>query len=106
MAPKRVTVPEPGVREIAHALAYKIARERLADIKDIEKQCLRSGARCLPDEKSVVLKYLDRDYQINLPGGEITLFAGSEAPSFEVEIHEVGPGAEVRRDGAWRAVTE
>ncbi len=29
------------------------------------------------------------------------LFAGSEAPSFEVEIHEVGPGAEVRRDGAW-----
>jgi len=79
MAPKRVTVPEPGVREIAHALAYEIARERLSDIRDIEKQCLRSGARCLPDEKSVVLKYLDRDYKISLHEGEVTLFAGSEA---------------------------
>ena len=79
MAGKRITVPEPGVREIAHALAYKIARERLAAVKDIEEQCRRSGARCLPDEKSVILKYLDRDYKIQLPEGEVMLFAGAEA---------------------------
>jgi hypothetical protein len=79
MAGKRITVPEPGVREIAHALAYKIARERLASIKDIEEKCRHSGARCLPDEKSVVLKYLDSDYKISLPEGEVTLATGTEA---------------------------
>lgn len=77
MTEKRLTVPEPGVREIAHGLAYKIARERLAAITDIEKQCRNSGARCLPGEKSVILKYLDRDYRIKLPEGEVMFFTGA-----------------------------
>ena len=37
MADKHLTVPEPGVREIAHELAYKIAREQLAAVADIEE---------------------------------------------------------------------
>ncbi len=78
MAGKRITVPEPGVREIAHGLAYKIARERLAAITDIEKQCRHSGARYLPDEKLIILKFLDRDYKITLPEGEVVFCAGAE----------------------------
>ena len=79
MTGKRLTVPEPGVREIAHALAYKIAREQLAAIKDVEKQCRNSGARYLPDEKSIILKYLDRDYKIRFPEGEVMFFTSAEA---------------------------
>jgi len=78
MTVKRLSVPEPGVRQIAHELAYKIARERLAEIKDIARQCRRSGARCLPGEKTVVLEYLNRPYHIHLPGGDVSFADSSE----------------------------
>jgi hypothetical protein len=76
MADKRISVPEPGVRAIAYEMAYKIARERLAEIKDIEQQCRQSGARYLHAEKSIVLDHLNRSYKISLPNGEVS-FAGS-----------------------------
>jgi hypothetical protein len=79
MADKRISVPEPGVREIANQLAYKIARERLAEIKDIERQCLKSGARYLPAEKSIVLDHLNRTYKISLPGGDVSFVDNAEA---------------------------
>ncbi len=78
MTPKHLSVPEPGVRQIAHELAYKIARERLAEIKDIEMQCRKSGARYLADEKSIALEYLNSPYRITLPGGEVSFAASAE----------------------------
>jgi hypothetical protein len=78
MADKRVSVPEPGVRQIAHELAYKIARERLAETKDVEKQCRNSGARYVPAEKSIVLDHLNRSYKIRLADGEISIVASQE----------------------------
>jgi hypothetical protein len=79
MADKRVSVPEPGVRAIAHEMAFKIARERLAAIKDIERQCQRSGARYLRDEKAVIVEHLNRSYKISLPDGEVSFIDGAEA---------------------------
>ncbi len=79
MTPKHLSVPEPGVREIAHQLAYKIARERLAEIKDIQRQCRKSGACYLPDEKAIALDYLHLDYKIHLPAGEVTFSESAEA---------------------------
>jgi hypothetical protein len=76
---KRLSVPEPGVREIAHQLAYKIAREKLAVLSDIEQQCRNSGARYLPDENSVVLTHLNRSYIISLPVGEVSLVDSAES---------------------------
>jgi len=78
MTPKHLSVPEPGVRQIAHELASKIARERLAEIKDIELQCRKSGARYLADEKSIVLEYLNCPYRITLPEGEVSFGASAE----------------------------
>jgi hypothetical protein len=78
MTGKRLSVPEPGVREIAHQLAYKIARERLAEIRDIELQCRKSGARHLPAEKSFILDHLNCSYRISLPGGEVSLVDSDE----------------------------
>jgi len=74
---KRLSVPEPGVRTIAHELAYKIAREQLAGISDIGQQCRKSGARHLPEENSAVIEHLNRSYKISIPDGEVS-YTGSE----------------------------
>jgi hypothetical protein len=79
MADKHLSVPEPGVREIAHQLAYKIARERLVEIKDIQRQCRKCGARYLPTEKSIVLDHLNRAYRLSLPDGEVSFVDSDEA---------------------------
>jgi hypothetical protein len=73
MTVKRLTVPEPGVRAIAHGLAYQLACEKLATISDIAEQCRKSGARYLPDEKCVVIDHLNRSYRISIPRGDISL---------------------------------
>jgi hypothetical protein len=78
MTDKRLSVPEPWVREIAHQLAYRLARERLAGISDIELQCRKSGARYLPVEKSIIIEHLNRSYRISLPGGEVSLVDSEE----------------------------
>jgi hypothetical protein len=74
--PKRLTVPEPGVRAIAHELAYKIARERLAAIADVAGQCRRCGAQYLPARQAAGVRHLEREYQISLSSGEVS-FADS-----------------------------
>jgi hypothetical protein len=78
MTGKRLSVPEPGVRQIAHELAYKIARERLAEITDIEQQCRNSGGRYLPTEKSIILDHLNRSYKIKPADGEVSYVDSDE----------------------------
>jgi hypothetical protein len=79
MTGKRLSVPEPWVRETAYQLAYNLAREQLAGISNIEQQCFKSGARYLSAEKSIILDYLNRPYRISLPGGEVSLVGSEEA---------------------------
>lgn len=71
-------MPEPGVRAIAHDLAYKLAREQLAAIADVQAQCRNSGAVCIPDRKAIVLNHLGRSYKIDFPGGEVHLSDSGE----------------------------
>jgi hypothetical protein len=78
MAEKHLTVPERGVREIAHELALKLARQRLASIEDIERQCRHAGAGYIPDKKTITLDYLGRTYHISYPAGEVTPAEGDE----------------------------
>jgi hypothetical protein len=78
MTGKHLSVPEPGVRQIAHELAYKIARERLAEIKDIKQQCRNSGTRYLPAENAIILNFLNFDYRIKLPEGEVNSVDSTE----------------------------
>jgi len=79
MTGKRLTVPEPGVRAIAHEMAYEIARKQLAGISDIGEQCRKSGARHRPEEKAVIIEYLSRPYRISIPDGEVTIVDSDEA---------------------------
>ncbi len=76
---KQVTVPEPGVRELAHRLAFKLAREQLSAISGIDEQCRKSGAEYLPDRKIITIEHLHRTYNISYPDGEVTLSGSGEA---------------------------
>ena len=66
-----------GCWESGFDLSYKLAREQLARMDDIQGQCRKSGAR-LVDARNVVLNYLNEQYRITLPDGEVTL-EGSDA---------------------------
>ena len=68
------------MREYAHELAYRLAREHLANIKDIEQQCLQSDAQYLPSEKAIIIDHLNQSYRISLPEGEVSLTTGGEVP--------------------------
>lgn len=76
---KHPILPAQPVREYAHGLAYKIASEQLAGVKDLEEQCRKSGARYVPAGNSVIIEYLNRPYRINIADGEIKLVDSSEA---------------------------
>jgi len=61
-----------GSREQGFGLSYKLAREQLSKISDIQEQCRKSGARYIgPNE--IVINYLNQPYHITLPDVEILL---------------------------------
>jgi len=62
--------------EYGYELAYRLACEQLAGIKDLEQQCLKSGAQYTPEE--IIIEYLSRFYKITLPEIEVSLTAGDE----------------------------
>jgi len=81
-----LTVPEQNVREYAHELAYKLACERLAGIKDIEQQCLNSGTQYIASEKTIIIDYLNQSYRISAPDGEVSFATGEEAVPLKDKI--------------------
>ena len=61
-----------GSREQGFGLSYKLAREQLTKISDIQEQCRKSDARYVgPNE--IVINYLNQPYHITLPDVEILL---------------------------------
>jgi hypothetical protein len=79
MIKRQSLVPEKPVREWAHELALKISREELARITDVEERCRKSGALYSRGENSVAIKYLNRNYRISIPGGEVSFTGSNEA---------------------------
>jgi len=61
-----------GSRERGFELPYRLAREQLAKISDVEEQCHRSGARYVGPNK-IIIDYLNKPYHITLPDIEISL---------------------------------
>ena len=55
-------------------LAYELAGEQLAKLDDIEQQCHKSGAqyKMIDSKKLILLKYLNRSYEVTLPDVEIS----------------------------------
>jgi len=59
-------------REQGFELPYKLAREQLAKISDIEERCRKSGARYIKPN-DIVINYLNQPYHITLPDVETSL---------------------------------
>jgi len=62
----------PGSREQGFGLSYKLAREQLSKIRDIQEQCRKSGARYV-GPNDIVINYLNQPYHITLPDVEISV---------------------------------
>jgi len=54
-------------------LAYKLAREQLAEVEDIEQLCLKSDARYSTSgsQEEIAVEYLSQPYRITMPDVEI-----------------------------------
>jgi hypothetical protein len=61
-----------GSRERGFEISYKLAREQLAKISDIEEQCRKSGAQYVESDE-ILVNYLNQPYHITLPDGKILL---------------------------------
>jgi hypothetical protein len=79
MTPKPINVPAPGVLEVAHEMALKLARQRLAAFNDIERQCRNAGARYLAEKQTIVVMFMGVTYHIGFPAGEVAPAEGSQA---------------------------
>jgi len=68
--------------------AYKLAREQLAEIEDIEQLCLKSGARCLVtgSQKEIAIEYLNHSYHITMPNVEVLLADSQEEVSIRDRV--------------------
>lgn len=86
MAREHLTIPEQNVRDYAHELAYTLARQQLAAIKDIQKQCRNSGTEYLASEKTVHIDFLSQSYKISYPDGEVFYQTGEETVPIKDKI--------------------
>jgi len=75
MESRHLSLPKQRNYEYGYELACKLACERLTKIGDIDQLCLKSGARyqVIDSQKVIILKYLNRSYQITLPDIDISL---------------------------------
>jgi len=79
MTRQRLNLPAQNVREYAHGFAFDLAQKHLSEIKDIERQCQKSGAQYVLSQKIVKIKYLNRSYDINLTSRDVSYEAAAEA---------------------------
>lgn len=68
-------------------LSYKLAREQVAKINDVEEQCRRSGARYLGSHE-IAIDYLNQSYRITIPDGQVSLDDGPDSIGMEVSMRD------------------
>jgi len=80
MESKKLSLPRHENTGPANSLPYRLARQQLAGIPDIEEQCRKGGAQYSLGNsgKSIVVQYLNRTYLITLPDAEISIMESPE----------------------------
>jgi hypothetical protein len=73
-----LSLPRQKDYERAYELAYKLAREQLAGVDDLEQQCRESGAEyeVIDSQKVIIVEYLNQRYQVTFPDIDISLVDG------------------------------
>ena len=79
MKSKSLTLPAKKY-EYGYELAFQLACEQLAGIKNIEQQCLKSGAEYVDSRKAVIIKYLNQPYLVKPLDAEVSSMSGEEIP--------------------------
>ena len=77
---KDLPLPKQNSSEYGQELAYRLACEQLSHLADIEQQCFHSGAQyqMSGSSRSILIKYLNRLYQITLPDIGLSLVDSEE----------------------------
>jgi hypothetical protein len=80
MTDKHLPVSNQRNLEYGYRQAIKLSSEQLAKVGDLERYCLRSGARCqvVDSQKVIILEFLNRSYKVVLPQADITLIDSEE----------------------------
>jgi len=65
-------------QEYGYELALRLARKQIAQLDDIEQQCLKTDGQYTDSPKAVIIKYLNRPYLISLPDAEVSLVNGGD----------------------------
>ncbi len=88
MENKRFSLPSQRNYEYAYTMAYKLAREELAKVQDIERQCRRSGAqyREIDSQKVIILQFLAQSYKVTLPNIDVTLAGSPETVPLKTRV--------------------
>ena len=81
-------LPNQNDYDYGYEMAYKLACEQLAGIRDIEALCRKSSAQYLEIDakKVIVIEYLNQSYLISLPDIEISLRNSEETVPIEDKI--------------------
>jgi hypothetical protein len=79
MSSKSLKLPERNVRDVAHELSFKLARERLSALSDVPAQRAKCGARFVAEKNAVVIEHLNRAYEISVTEGEIKYTDSSDS---------------------------
>jgi len=74
--------------EYGYRLAYELAGEQLANIGDVEQQCLKSGAKyqLVDTQKRIFIEYLNQSYRVTLPDVEVSMRDSEEAVSLKDKV--------------------
>ena len=80
MGSKQITLPDQKKQEHGYWLAFRLAREKLAGITDIEQQCHKTEAQYLPSRNAVIIDYLNQQYIIRLKDSDVSSQTGEEIP--------------------------
>lgn len=86
MESERLTLPTEQASEYGYRLAYRLVREQLARIDDIEQQCRKSGAQYIASQKTIVIEYLNQPYLVTLPDTKVSIKTGEPAVSVRDEL--------------------
>jgi hypothetical protein len=78
---KALPLPDRNNYQYGYQVAYKLACEQLAAVKNLEQQCRRSGSQLelKGGRRVIILKYLGKIYQVSHPDIEVSL-ADSDEP--------------------------
>lgn len=78
MESKYLTLSTKKNPEYGYELAYRLAREQLAEIDNIEQQCHKSDAQYIDSPKVIIVGYLNQSYLITFPDIEVSLMTKEE----------------------------